>query len=238
MLPTVKTIAIFRHVPVEGPGHFADHLDARGLPWELIRIDAGDAVPVDPERHAGLVFMGGSMSVNDPLPWIDDELQLIRRAVAADVPCLGHCLGGQLIARALGAAVTRMPAREIGWHRVQVSDDALARAWLGPLDGFLAFHWHGESFGLPEGATRILASAHCANQAFVLDRHLAMQCHVEMTPELVRTWCALFGDKVHAREDGSVQTPAAMLHDLDARTRDLNSVAARLYDRWLEGLAR
>lgn len=233
----MKPIAIIRHVSAEGPGYFADYLDARSLPWELVRVDAGEAVPADPARYAGLVFMGGSMSVNDDLPWIDDELLLIRRAIAADVPCMGHCLGGQLLAKALGGTVTRAPVREIGWGSVQVYDNTLAQAWFGPVDEFLAFHWHGETFSIPEDGTRILSSPHCANQAFVYGKHLGMQCHVEMTAELIRTWCEMFGEEVRPRAGGAVQTPEAMLQNLDFRVRELNTVAARLYDRWIEGLA-
>ncbi len=232
----MKPIAIFRHVSVEGPGYFADYLDAHDLPWELVRVDAGEPVPTDPSRYAGLVFMGGSMSVNDALPWIGDELLLIRRAVAADVPCMGHCLGGQLLAKAFGGTVTRAPVREIGWGSVQVYDNTLAQAWFGPVDEFLAFHWHGETFSIPEEGTRILSSPHCANQAFVYGKHLGMQCHVEMTPELIRTWCETFGEEVRPRAGGAIQTPEAMLQNLDNRVRELNAVAARLYDRWIEGL--
>src|SRR3989338_10047944 len=103
----MKPIAIFRHISNEGPGYLAEFLDERQIPWELIAIDAGDAVPHSAEAYSGLVFMGGPMSVNDALPWIPPVLALIRDAVAGDVPVLGHCLGGQLISRALGATVSR-----------------------------------------------------------------------------------------------------------------------------------
>jgi len=96
----MKPVAIFRHSPTEGPGYFATYLDSRDLPWRLLEIDRGQAVPTRTENFSGLVFMGGPMSVNDDLPWIAPVLELIRRAVAADVPVLGHCLGGQLMSKA------------------------------------------------------------------------------------------------------------------------------------------
>ena len=171
----MKPIAIFRHTATEGPGYFTDFLHERAIPWQLVRIDAGDAVPQDVSVYSGLVFMGGPMSVNDDLPWIAQVLALIRQAVAQDVPVLGHCLGGQLMAKALSGVVTRNPIKEIGWGEATVSDNAQAHAWFGDILSFKAFHWHGETFSLPQGAVHLLSSAHCTNQAFVLGKHLALQ---------------------------------------------------------------
>ncbi|NTV10706.1 MAG: type 1 glutamine amidotransferase [Zoogloea sp.] len=184
----MKPIAIFRHSATEGPGHFATFLDRHSIPWQLIRIDEGDPLPADSGEFSGLCFMGGPMSVNDDLPWIPPVLALIREADAAGLPVIGHCLGGQLMSKALGGAVGRNPVKEIGWHAVSACDSAEAREWLGQ-PGFEAFHWHGETFSLPPGAVRILSSAACENQAFVLGKHLGMQCHVEMTEEMIRAWC-------------------------------------------------
>ena len=105
----MKPVAIFRHSPSEGPGYLAPCLDRSRVPWQLIRVDAGDVLPGDVEPFSGLVFMGGPMSVNDDLPWIAPVLELIRSAVAKDVPVLGHCLGGQLMSKALGGTVSRAP---------------------------------------------------------------------------------------------------------------------------------
>jgi len=103
MLP----IAIFRHAANEGPGYLAGFLDAHNIPWKLFALDAGEALPSSAADYSGLVFMGGPMSVNDDLPWITQELDLIREAVSRDIPVLGHCLGAQLIAKALGGVVSR-----------------------------------------------------------------------------------------------------------------------------------
>src|SRR3954451_9777456 len=94
--PPMKPVAIFRHAGTEGPGYFATYLDEHRIPWRLVKVDAGEEIPADPREYSGLAFMGGPMSVNDPLPWIPRVLALINGAVAADVPVLGHCLGGQL----------------------------------------------------------------------------------------------------------------------------------------------
>lgn len=234
----MKPVAIFRHSPTEGPGYFATFLDAHSIPWQLIKVDAGETVPSDPHGFSGLVFMGGPMSVNDALPWIAEVLALVNKAVEADIPVLGHCLGGQLMSRALGGAVTRNPVKEIGWGNVTVEPTGLARRWFGATREFSAFHWHGETFSIPPAAERIASSPYCANQAFALGKHLGMQCHVEMTPELIRSWCGDWKNEVAslARLTPSVQTPAQMEEGIEERTRALNAVSDGLYARWIEGL--
>jgi GMP synthase-like glutamine amidotransferase len=159
--------------------------------------------------------------------------------VDAGVPVLGHCLGGQLIAKALGGVVTRNPVKEIGWGPVEVVESGAAADWFGRgVRSFVSFHWHGETFSIPPGATRILSSPHCANQAFARGPHLAMQCHVEMTPELIRAWCHEWEKEVEslARRLPSVQTSAQMTESVADRTRTLNAVADRVYDQWIKSL--
>ena len=235
----MKPVAIFRHAASEGPGYFATYLTRRDVPWRVIKVDEGEPVPATAREFSGLAFMGGPMSVNDDLAWIAAELRLVRSAVDSGVPVLGHCLGGQLIASALGGKVTRNPAKEIGWGRVDVLRNDVAAGWFGAeLRFFDSFHWHGETFSIPPGATRILSSPHCENQAFTLGPHLGMQCHVEMTPELIRAWCRDWGKEVEslARRMPSVQTPAQMTERIEERVGALNRIANRIYDRWRGGL--
>jgi len=232
----MKPVAVFRHSSSEGPGYFARYLDAKGLPWTMIRVDAGEPLPQSPSAYSGLVFMGGPMSVNDDLPWIPRVLALIARAVDEDVPVLGHCLGGQLMSKALGGNVGPSPVKEIGWGKVSVEDNAAAREWFGPVREFLSFHWHGETFSIPQGAVRIAASEYCVNQAFAMGRHLGIQCHVEMTPDMIRTWYTDGAAEITASAGPAVQSPAQMEEEIESRLASLNGVAARLYDRWIKGL--
>ena len=236
----MKPVAIFRYSPTEGPGYFATYLDRQAIPCLLTRVDAGDPLPASIDAFSGLVFMGGPMSVNDDLPWIPPVLELIRSAVARDMPVLGHCLGGQLMSKALGGTVSRAPAKEIGWGEVQVQGEANASDWFGPgLTGFVTFHWHGETFTLPPGASCILSSVHCRNQAFVLGRNLALQCHVEMTEEMVKEWYALGADEVAASlSSPAVQDAEAASANLEHRVALLHAVADRLYGHWIEALPK
>ena len=242
----MRPIAIVQHEADVAPGNFELHLQARGRPYQLIRLHAGDAVPASAATFAGICSLGGNMSVNDDIPWIEPEIALMRDADARGVPIIGHCLGGQLLARAFGAPVTRALHLELGWGRVAVEDAALAREWLGDdVDAVEFFQWHGDTFALPDAARRVLTGSWCANQAYVVQRpgyaHVGMQFHIEMTPDLVRLWAAdptaAHEAEAERRRTGgpAVQSPQEMLVDLESRAARMYRVAAHLYDRWLTG---
>ena len=232
----MKEILVFRHARHEGPGYLAEFLERHHLPHRIIRIDQNDPVPTSIDGVSGFVWMGGYMSVNDPLPWIPKVMRLIQEAVAADVPVLGHCLGGQLVSKALGGEITDSPVKEIGWLPVSRVNSPVANAWLNGLpEEFEVFHWHGETFSIPEGATRILASPHCANQGFVLGKTLAFQCHVEMTAEMVRKW-ARASPKKRTKDGATVQSEEQMTAELETRVQRLQRVAEKFYGRWIQGL--
>lgn len=230
----MKPVAIFRHAPTEGPGYFATFLDRANIPWRLIRIDAGEETPASAGDYSGLCFMGGPMSVHDDLPWIPRVLALIRQAIASGVPVIGHCLGGQLMAKALGADVRKNHVKEIGWGEVTAIGDQ-ATLWLGETDRFPAFHWHGETFAIPAGAYHFLTSPHCAHQGFVLGPHLALQCHVEMTEAMIREWCVAWDDE-RVVPGPSVQTPAEIEAGIAMHLSPMRAAADRLYARWISGL--
>lgn len=235
----MKPVAIFRHSPTEGPGYFAIFLEEHGIPWELIAVDAGEPVPASSESYSGLCFMGGPMSVNDPLPWIAPICALIRDAVDRNIPVIGHCLGGQLISKALGGQVTKNPVKEIGWGEGYGEDSETARHWLGDFAGSngTVFQWHGETFSIPPGASRLFLNTYCANQMFVRGPHLGMQCHVEMTPEMIATWCDQWADEATAVADQpSVQTPAEMVGQIPDKLAAMRRLSRQLYSVWIQGL--
>ena len=234
MLP----VAVFRFSPTGGPADFAQWLGAHGIAHELVPIDGGAPPPRDLRKYSGVAMMGGPMSVNDDLPWIGPACELLRGAVAANVPVIGHCLGGQLLARALGGEVTANPVKEIGWNRIQAEDTPLAREWLGEdVRDFVTFQWHGETFSIPDGAVRLLGNSYCANQMYALGPHFGMQCHVEMTPEMIATWGKQWAAEAEAVAHlPSAQTPAEMLVDIEAKLPVMRQLADRIYGRWIEGL--
>lgn len=233
----MRSVAIFRFSPGDEPGRFAHWLDAHGVPWRLIALHEGEAVPEDARAFAGIGTMGGPMSVNDALPWVAPMEALMREAVAAGVPVIGHCLGGQLLAKALGAKVGTARTTEIGWIEVEATDDAAAGEWFGGRTRFATFEWHYEAFELPPGAQRVLTNAFNENQGYVIDgRHVGFQGHVEMTAEIARGWIANSPDELPASSDASMQSAADILANLDARVAALNAVADAIYSRWATNL--
>ena len=238
----MKPIAIFRHATADGPAYFADFLQEAERPFVEVRIDLGHTVPSDASVFAGIALMGGPMSVNDPLPWIPELLSLIRDAVARDIPLIGHCLGGQLISKAVGGTVGRNPGgKEIGWHRLQIRDAELAEEWLGSAEGFDAFHWHGETFTLPEGARWLASSDCCAHQAFVLGPHIGMQFHIEMDENTITDWCDGGNAEItSARKKPdihrAVMTANAIQMITPVALPRMRTAARHLYRRWLNNV--
>ncbi|MFV1997140.1 MAG: type 1 glutamine amidotransferase [Acidiferrobacterales bacterium] len=232
----MSEVLIIKHVAHEGPGYLTDFLDKQDVAYRVFAIDAGRPLPTSLDGVSGLVLMGGPMSATDNLPWIEPTLDLIRLAFDSDLPMLGHCLGGQLMAKALGATIRTNPVPEYGWLPVRVSDNTTARDWFGEArTDFDGFHWHGETFDLPEGATHVLGSTFCRNQAFVYGSSLAMQCHIEMTADLVLDWVNRADDDT-LLPAASIQSAHDILDDLDNKITLLQSNADTVYARWLGGL--
>ena len=235
----MRPIAVFRFSRTEGPAHFARWLDGAELPWRLFAIDEGVGVPSRARDFAGIGMMGGPMSVNDALAWIDPLSRLLRDAVASDVPVIGHCLGGQLLAQALGAGVRRTEVPEIGWIDVEATDARARDAWFGGNGVFTPFQWHYDVFDLPNGATRVLTNRFNANQAYTIgERHIGFQCHIEMTRDLVETWCRTGADEIAGPGTEVRQSRDEILRDLDARLSALQRIADGVYARWAQKLAR
>jgi GMP synthase-like glutamine amidotransferase len=232
-----KPVVIFRFLAHEGPGYLGDFLDANNIPWQLIKVDEGEAEPLSILAYSGMVLMGGPMSVNDDLPWIEPILSLVREAKDNDIPVLGHCLGGQLMSKALGSEITKNPIKEIGWGEVKVSNNQVAKNWFGNIEIFNAFHWHGETFALPEGAVHLLASPYCQNQAWSIGKHLAFQTHIEMTADMVKKWCEEGADELRESATSiAVQQANAMQQELPLHVFFLQKVAKQVYTQWIKNL--
>lgn len=234
----MKPVVIFKNVVHEGPGYLGDFLTQQNIPWQIINTYEVDALPSSILGFSGMVLMGGPMSVNDDFPWITPLLDLIREAHDADIPLLGHCLGGQLISRALGGVVTQNSVKEIGWGEVTVSANDIAKHWFGEIESFNSFHWHGETFSLPQGATHLLASAHCQNQAYAIGKHLALQTHIEVSAEMVQNWCEVgVNELVESAASPAVQQADDMQQNLPLHCFFLKKVARQVYGQWIKGLA-
>ncbi|NKN32593.1 type 1 glutamine amidotransferase [Marichromatium bheemlicum] len=179
-------VCVLQHVPFEGPAVIGEWVRSRGHVLELVRLDLGEPLPALAEID-WLVVLGGPMGVDQEQchPWLATERAFISRAIGAGKTLVGVCLGAQQIAAALGARVSRNPEREIGWFPLELTSEGRASGLFAGLpEGGEVFHWHGDTFALPEGAQPLAASAACANQGFLFeDRVLGLQCHLEATAE-------------------------------------------------------
>ena len=226
----MRNVLIFRHFECEGPGYLGEYLARRGIPHELIAIDREQDPPPSIDGASALALMGGPMSANDPLPWIGPVLDLIRQAQASGLPVLGHCLGAQLIAKALGATVTPNAVWEIGWLPVQ--RDPGAPSWVQRLpERFEPFHWHGETFSLPAGARRLFSSPHCRNQGFQVGASIALQFHLELRAKMLPQWVRQYADDIR-HPGATVHSAQQMLTGADARMAAAHAVADLVYAQW------
>jgi GMP synthase-like glutamine amidotransferase len=186
-----------QHVPFEGLGLIEHWLDQAGYDFSVTRFFESEELP-DPASIQLLIILGGPMSVNNEreYPWLVREKAFIRKCIEAGIPTLGICLGAQLIASVLGAQVYRSAMQEIGWFPVMGTPTALVTSFEFPKTTPV-FHWHGETFDLPEGAIHLAKSAVCRNQAFQFgDTVIAIQFHPEMTPRAARALVEACGDEL------------------------------------------
>jgi len=190
----MAAVLVFRHVPHEMLGTVATALAGAGLGYQYVDLFYCQEIPRrrELERSAGLVVLGGPMNVEetDKYPFLAPEVQQLREAVAADLPVLGICLGAQLLAKALDAAVTANPVKEIGWYPVQFTAQAAADPLLADCGhAATVFQWHGDAFALPSGAVHLARSKACENQAFRCGSSAyGLQFHLEMTADMIEDW--------------------------------------------------
>lgn len=172
-----------KHVPFEGLGSMEDWFSARGDSISCTAMYENAELP-DANDLDMLIVMGGPMGIYDyeQHPWLMKEKAFIRSVIDAEKIVLGVCLGAQLIADVLGGRVSYQGHREIGWFPVQKNPNALSKIAHAFPEQMEVFHWHGDSFQIPDGAERLASSEACVNQSFVFDdRVLGLQFHCETT---------------------------------------------------------
>lgn len=232
----MKPVAVVQNIDTGGVGFFGVFASERGIPLHVFHGYAGDALPATLAGYAGLCVLGGPMSANDDIPYLRHTETLIRAAVSDDKPVIGHCLGGQLMARAFGARIGRSAAPEIGWLPMAATPRSRAQEWFGS-ERFPIYHWHHESFEIPPGAEHLATSRWCETQAYALgDRHFGMQFHCEITPEIIDAWLAEEACQRdlarHAPVHESVQDEATMRADTARLIADSYRTARAIYHRW------
>lgn len=231
----MSTVLVLQHNPCETLGIIEQVLTACGLSAEYVRAFDGQQVPKRMRGYAGLVLMGGPMSVYEQTryPWLLDELHLLDRAVKDEAPILGVCLGSQMLATVLGAEVHRGDAPEIGWHDVRLGELAAAdELWSSVAEGhatFPAFHWHSDVYDLPADGEPLASSALTPCQAFVYGRNAyGVLFHMEVTSRIVADMVAAFGDELR----GAAIEGDALLEESDERLTDLHHIGRPVFQAW------
>lgn len=231
----MQPILILQHQIPERPAYLATWLQQYHIPYETRCAVADQEFPSSIEPYAALAVMGGGMSANDALISNRQAEILILQAMRLDRPVIGHCLGGQLMTRALGGTVGPSPQPEIGWQPIDYVDDALSSHWFGASPTPTVIQWHYEAFSVPAGATRLASSSSCDNQAWSLGPHLAMQFHIEMDADKALEWAQDEDPKwAQAREIyESVQDSAAIVAGIGPWLTQHQATADHIYRTWL-----
>ncbi|MEZ5645853.1 MAG: type 1 glutamine amidotransferase [Burkholderiaceae bacterium] len=234
--PSPARVLVLQHTLEDSPGYLGQWLDRAGVAWDVFCAEAGQAYPASLAGYHGLAILGGEWTANDDRPSLRHAEALILEADAAGVSVIGHCLGGQLMARAFGGRVTRLPQPEVGWMPLRVVDPAEARPWLGETGEAMVYQWHYDGFTeLPPGARLLASSAVCEHQAFAIGRHLAMQFHIEITPQKIETWLGDPGSVYPAAvRDGvsTVESPERMRQSTSRFQAGSQALADRIYRAW------
>ncbi len=231
-------VLVFKHVAAEPLGLLDPMLRARGhrLRFANFFRDPGERPTL--ERYDALVVLGGPMNVDqaDRFPHLNFEMRALEHFLKNGKPILGICLGAQLLAHTLGAAVKRNPVAEIGWYPLLPTPAATSDPVLGALkQTTAAFQWHGQTFEVPAQGRLLASSPFCANQAFAYDRTAwGFQFHLEVDRRLIARWLSIQSYVDELRESNAGVTPERILGDTDRSLAASETLARAVFSNWLD----
>ncbi len=218
-------VLILQHEAPTPPGLMTTWLHEQSARVETVRIDEDDRA-LDPRGYDLVVSLGSEFAAfDDSIPFVPREAELFEQAREADVPILGLCFGGQMLARVLGAKLYRSETAEIGWLPVRTTDPDLVSA--GPW-----FQWHFDTFS-PPPSSKVIAETDVGPQAFVSGRSLGVQFHPEVTPEIMADWVRAYPHELEAEG----VDPAGLLEETQRRAADSRRLTWHLFDRFRDEIA-
>jgi len=180
----MSDVLVVQNTRIESSGYLGELLSRDG--FDITSINAKHEI-IPNKKFSLVVILGAPESANDDFPYLMEEQELIKNSVNDDIPVLGICLGSQLIAKTFGAKIYSGPKKEIGFYNdLKISSDSTF--FSGFQNPFTVFHWHGDTFDLPQGALRLASSEHYPNQAFQYKSAIGLQFHLEVNEEMVNLW--------------------------------------------------
>ncbi len=230
------SVTLLQHIHCETPGIISDCLQSANIDMRFVRTFERNPIPSNLDTQAGLIVMGGPMSVydHDQFPFLLEEQRLIEEALKDDKPVLGVCLGSQLLAATLGAEVKSGAQKEIGWHPVTLTEDAATDAlWKELPARFTAYHWHGDVYDLPQGAVSLASSELTPCQGFRYGANAyGFLFHMEVTEKIIQNMVKEFS--------GELDEENIAAGSIIEKTRDflpaLQTVGGRVFRRWAKSL--
>ncbi len=221
----MKDVLLVQNTRIEGSGYLGELLENDG--YNIQSIHAKDE-PLPKREFNFVVILGAPESANDDLPYLREEQKLIRDCTSKDIPVLGICLGSQLIAKTFGAKVVRGPKTEIGFYDdLQIDNDA--KLFSGMNNPFTVFHWHSDTFDLPENATRLVHSCVYPNQAFQIGSAVGLQFHLEVNEEMVNLWINNTEEKL--KKIPGID-PQKIRNDIEQKVPLVNKNMKKFYDNF------
>jgi GMP synthase (glutamine-hydrolysing) len=228
-------VLILQHQTAESAGYLVEWLVQNRVAYETFNTELGARYPDSIEPYSALAILGGGMSANDDILNLRQAEILTLQAMINHKPVIGHCLGGQLMSRALGVCVRQADHPEIGWQHIEYKKSDLTQQWFGSDPAPVVAQWHYDTFDLPTGAQLLASSAACKNQAWCWGPHLAMQFHIEMDMYKAKTWAQDPDPKwTWACENfTSAQSSEQIMAGIDQYLSQHQRMAAHIYRHWL-----
>jgi GMP synthase (glutamine-hydrolysing) len=229
-------LLVLQHVACEGLGGFEKALYREGIICDYLPLFSRAKIPQDISSYAGMIVLGGPMNAYQEKehPFLAKEDVLLKRAFKEDIPVLGICLGGQLMAKAAGAKVAAGHRKELGWYDITLSAEGMKDPlFAGFPRNFKVFQWHGDTFDIPAGAVKLASSAIFPNQAFRLGRSYALQFHIEVSEETICEWIEEYEEEVESLD---YIDPEIVRKDTKRYIKDLCGLADKFYGNFISTL--